>query len=225
MRNNGMHRFAFVAVLSTLAGCGFLNNIQDDGEVDFGEDGTTSTTGDGDGDEPDPPRDGFRVFPKYLLIDVPAVVTVEREAVQYECPLDPGPDGGYVCDATAQPAGPVTITIQRDGFDMAVRHPELVPYSIVPLDVHLAPAGGPTGTWSSCVAAGAFLTCGDVCTNEMLGCVVASCATDQAEFPIASLATFSDAECLVSAENLTPTCSDALPAAPALAMKCCCETP
>jgi hypothetical protein len=156
---------------------------------------------------------------------VPAVVTVERDAVQYECPLDAAPEGGYVCDATAMPAGPVTLTIERDGFDMAVRHPDLVPEVIVPIDVHLSPAGGPTGMWSSCVAADAFLTCGDVCSNEMLACSVASCATEQEEFPVATLATFSDDGCVTSSENIASTCNDALPVAPAPFLRCCCETP
>jgi hypothetical protein len=129
-----------------------------------------------------------------------------------------------VCDATALPGGPVTVLIERDGFDMAVRHPELVPQQIVPLEVHLSPAGGATGTWSSCVAADAFLTCGDVCTNEMLACAVASCATEQEEWPIATLATFSDAECGIGFENLVSACNEPLPAAVS-ALRCCCEAP
>lgn len=210
------------ALTLLVVGCEFFPNAQDD--ADFGE--GESTTGDGDGDtgDPLPPREGFRVFPKYLLQSVPAVVTVERDAVQYECPLDDAPEGGYVCDATAFPAGPVSITIERDGFDTAARHPELVPEAIISLDVHLSPAGGPTGTWSTCVPAGTFLTCGDVCSNEMLACVVASCATGQDEFPIASLATFSDAECVVGSENIASTCSDSLPVG-APALRCCCEAP
>lgn len=212
--------------LSLLVGCGIFDDVLDGS--DFGDDETTSTSGgdgDGDTDEPIPPREGFRVFPKYLLQGVPAVVTVERDAVPYECPLDAAPEGGYVCDATGLLAGPVTVTIERDGFDVAVRHPELVPELIVSLDVHLSPAGGPTGMWSACVAADAFLTCGDVCSNEMLGCAVASCATEQEEFPIGTLATFSDAECLVGSENIASTCSEALPIASALALRCCCEMP
>lgn len=211
------------AALTLLVGCEFFPNVQDG--ADFGEFETSGTTGDGDTGDPLPPREGFRVLPKYLLQEVPAVVTIERDAVQYECPLDAAPEGGYVCDATAMPAGPVTIMIERDGFDAAVRHPELVPESIVPLDVHLSPAGGPTGTWSGCVAADAFLTCGDVCSNEMLACVVASCATGQDEWPIATLATFSDAECVVGSESFASTCNDSLPVAPAPALRCCCEAP
>jgi hypothetical protein len=208
-----------------IGGCGFVEDVLD---ADHGDD-ESSTSGDGDGDgdtgEPIPPREGFHVFPKYLLQDVPAVVTVERDAVQYECPLDPASEGGYICDATALPAGPVTLTIERDGFDVAVRHPDLVPEVIVPIDIHLSPAGGPTGTWSACVPADGFLTCGDVCSNEMLACAVVSCATQQEEFPIATLATFGDAECVVGSENIASNCSEALPVAPAIALRCCCETP
>lgn len=212
-----------IVALTLLAGCEFFGGEDDN---DFGDDddtGTTSFDTGTDTGDPEPPREGFRVFPRYLLQDVPAIVTVERDAMQLECPLDGG--GGYVCDATAMPAGPVTITVERDGFDTAVRHPELVPEQIPTLEVHLSPAGGPTGTWSSCVAADAFLTCGDVCSNEMLGCVVASCATDQEEWPIATLATFSDGECVATYENLVSTCSDALPVGPAEAVRCCCEMP
>jgi hypothetical protein len=223
MRTLVMLQSAAAALL--LASCGFFDDAQDS---DFGDGDTGTTTLDdgNDTDEPQPPREGFRVFPKYLLQDVPAVVTVERDAIQHECPLDEGPDGGYVCDATAQPAGPVTITVERDGFDTAVRHPQLVPEQIPALEVHLAPAGGPTGTWSECVPADAFLTCGDVCNNQMLGCEVASCATGQEEWPIATLASFSDGECVASLENFVLTCSDALSVVtPAAAVRCCCETP
>lgn len=213
--------------LLLLAGCEFFDNAQEDS--DFGDDESTGTTGfdtGNDTDDPEPPREGFRVFPRYLLQDVPAIVTVEREAVAYECPLDEGPEGGYVCDATAQPAGPVRITVERDGFDTAVRQPQLMPGQIPSLEVHLAPAGGATGTWSDCVSAAAFLTCGDVCSNQMLGCAVASCATGQEEWPIATLASFSDGECVATIENLVSTCSDPLSAvAPAEAVRCCCTGP
>ena len=217
MRIIGLH-VPIVAAMALLAGCGFF----DDSDP-FGDDSTTSTTGDGDGDGPMPPREGFRVFPKYLLQDVPAIVTVERDAMQYDCPIDEG--GGYVCDATAQPFGPVTITVEHDGFDTAVRHPELVPEQIPSLEVHLSPAGGPTGTWSDCVAASAFFTCGDVCSNQMLECVVASCGTGQEEYPIATLASFSDGECEAPLENLVPTCSEPISVAPAEAIRCCCAMP
>jgi hypothetical protein len=225
MRTLNLHIAIVAAVL--LAGCEFFDNGNDDSDFGDGDSsGTTSFDSGNDTDEPEPPREGFRVFPRYLLQDVPAVVTVEREAVQYECPLDDGPEGGYVCDATAQPAGPVTITVERDGFDTAIRNPELVPETIVPLEVHLAPAGGATGTWSSCVAANAFLTCGDVCANEMLGCAVASCATGQEEWPIATLTSFSDGECVATVENLVFTCDDPLSAvSPAEAVRCCCAAP
>lgn len=218
-----LQSFIVAATLTMLGGCEFFPDGQDD--ADFGEDESTSGDGDGDTGDPLPPREGFRVFPKYLLQAVPAVVTIERDAVQHECPLDAAPEGGYVCDATAMPAGPVTLTIERDGFDATVRHPELVPESIVSLDVHLSPAGGPTGTWSACVPADAFSTCGDVCSNEMLACVVTSCATGQEEWPIATLATFSDAECVVGYESSASTCSDSLPVAPAVALRCCCDVP
>jgi hypothetical protein len=155
---------------------------------------------------------------------VAAVVTIERDAVPYDCPLDPDV-GGYVCDATGMDAGTVHLMIERDGFDMATRNPELVFGAIAPLDVHLSPAGGPTGSWSSCVAVGAFETCGDVCSNEMQACAVASCATGQEEFPIGTLASFTDAECLVGYENLASTCDDLLPAVNAVALRCCCEMP
>jgi hypothetical protein len=209
-------------MVALMSGCGFVEDVLDDDE---GNDDDTSTSdhGDGDGDGPMPPREGFRVFPRYLLQDVPAVVTIERDAMQYDCPLDT--EGGYVCDATGMDAGPVPLMIERDGFDVAARHPELVFGTISALDVHLSPAGGPTGMWSGCVAVDTFQTCGDVCSNEMQACVVASCATGQEEFPIGSLATFSDAECVVGYENLASTCDDPLPSAPALALRCCCEMP
>jgi hypothetical protein len=218
----GLLSLLILASMASIAGCGFVEDVFDD----QGDDDDTSTSGDGDGDDTDdpiPPREGFRVFPKYLLQDVPAVVTIERDAVPYDCPLDV--DGGYVCDATAMPAGPVPLTIERDGFDVAVRNPELVPEQIPTLEVHLSPAGGPTGTWSACVPAGSFATCGDVCSNEMLACVVTSCATGQDEYPIATLATFSDAECVTSFENIASTCNDPLPIGAAAALRCCCEMP
>lgn len=183
-------------------------------------DSSNSTDTDTGEPPPEPPREGFRVFPKYLLQDVPAVVTLERDAIQQACPLD-ADVGGYLCDATGAPGGNMTITVERDGFDMAVRHPSFYANNIVLLDVHLIPEGGATGVWSECVPAGSFATCGDVCFDQMRACAVTSCASDDPESPVATFESFADAECGVVEDNLALSCDEALPFAPS-ALRCCC---
>lgn len=201
------------ALVLCLSGCGIFDDSDqfDDEDTDTGE------------PEPEPPREGFRVHPKYLLMDVPAVVTVERGGPPEVCPLDENL-GGYVCDATAV-ASTVTITVERDGFDPAVRNPVITPEQIVDFDVHLSPTGGPTGMWSGCVAAGQFQTCGDVCTDQMLECVVASCGVDNPEAPIATVQTFQDGECMVPLDGYVTTCNEALPIAAGPSLRCCCTAP
>lgn len=202
------------AVLLT-GGCGFFDDVFDD----TGADETETDTDNSDTDEVPEPVEGFRVFPQFMLQDVPAAVTIEVDADPVTCPLD---GGGYLCDATGFPAGTVRIEVVRDGFDTAVRNPELISQSIESLTVHLSPAGGPTGTWSECYPAGQFETCGDVCTTEMLGCAVTSCPTGQDEWPVATYETYVDATCTEAVDSAAATCDDALPAAPAAAVRCCC---
>src|SRR5690606_22161727 len=143
------------------------------------------------------PSQGFRVYPKFMLQDLPAIVTIELDGVTASpCELDGAAEGGYLCDAGVLAAdSSATIRVDKDGFDSAVRHPVVVFNQIVPLEVHLAVEGGPTGSWSACTAVGEFETCADLCATVQSSCVVTSCATEDPEWPVASYQTFTDAEC------------------------------
>jgi hypothetical protein len=210
-----VHESIPLLVLVSLLGC-------TDDLFGFTSDGGDESTDTGD-PPPDPPREGFRVFPRYLLLDVPAVVTLDLDGTPEPCPYD-DVGGGYVCDATGFNGGPLTLMVERDGFDTAIRHPYFYAGVIEEVLVHLSPLGGPTGVWSACLPAGAFATCGDVCVDQMGMCVPASCATADPESPIATLETYLDAECGTAIENQATTCDTPLPIAPAGSLRCCCGT-
>ena len=160
-----------------------------------------------------------------MLQDLPAIVTIELDGVTATaCELDGAPEGGYVCDASGLPADALaTIRVDKDGFDTAYRNPVVVYYQIVPLEIHMAVEGGPTGSWSACVAAGDFETCADLCASVQGSCAVTSCATEDPQWPIASYQTFADAECTTQIEDLAQACESPLPVAGTIAaLRCCC---
>ncbi|KIG17799.1 hypothetical protein DB30_02832 [Enhygromyxa salina] len=162
-----------------------------------------------------------------MLQAVPAIVTIEEAdgtGTPSACMLDGAPEGGYVCDAAPLIGMDALIRVDRDGFDSALRAAAILTNQIQPLDVHLSVEGGPTGTWSACVAAGEFDSCAVVCEAQMLGCVVTSCATDQPEWPIATVETFSSLECTDLRESLASSCEEQLPLTPHVAsLRCCCS--
>ena len=165
-------RTQLTSLLALLAsGCGFFSD--DDDGADFGDDSEASDTGTDDGEEP-PPSQGFRVFPKFMLQDLSAIVTIELDGVTpLPCELDDALEGGYLCDASSLPAGGIaTVMVEKDGFASAVRHPQLVYGQITTLEVHLAVEGGPTGVWSACHVAGEFATCADLCATFQSSCMV-----------------------------------------------------
>lgn len=209
-------------ILLFAGGCEFFGGNQDEEGFDEETGSEPETTG----EEP-PPERGFRVFPKFMLQDVPAIVTIDVDGVSSDpCPLDDAAEGGYLCDADALPPDSLaTIQIERDGFDMAVRHPEVPFNQIVPLEVHLAVEGGPTGSWSPCTAAGEFETCDDLCATFVGSCVVTSCATDDPEWPLATYQSFADAECTTLGESVVDACDNSLPDSGSVAaLRCCCAT-
>ena len=213
-----MRSSALAAAVALTSGCEFFGG--DDG-AEFDDD-QSETEGTGDTDEP-ALEQGFRVFPRFMLQDVSAVVTLEVDGFSPStCALDPV-EGGYVCDATGSANGsPALIRVERDGFELASRLAEVVWFQIVPFEVHLAVAGGPTGTWSPCTPVGSFATCDEVCASVTSSCAVTSCATDQPQWPIATTETFADAECLARIESLADACETPLPVAGPVALRCCC---
>lgn len=94
--------------------------------------------------------------------------------------------------------------------------------TIEALDVHLIVEGGPPGTRSACVPAGMFETCGDVCTHEMRACAVSSCATGQAEWPVASFEVYEASECATALESIAGTCDEPLTSEGVGSLRCCC---
>ncbi|HVH99381.1 MAG TPA: hypothetical protein VM869_11735 [Enhygromyxa sp.] len=210
-------------VLGLLAsGCEFF---QGEDDTDFGDE-SESESGTDDGDEP-PPSQGFRVFPRFMLQDLSAIVTIELDWITpLPCELDGAPEGGYLCDASSLPAGGVaTVMVEKDGFASAVRHPQLVDGQITTLEVHLAVEGGPTGVWSGCHLVGEFSSCEELCASTQSSCMVTSCATANAEWPIATYETFTDAECLTSFASEAATCGESLPlSGSSVALRCCCAS-
>jgi hypothetical protein len=222
MRTATRSGLMLAAIVLLASGCEFFNNNQDGAEFGTDDASDTETTGDDQ-----PPQQGFRVFPKFMLQDVPAIVTMDVDGVSSTaCPLDGAGEGGYICDADElTPGSLTTVRIERDGFEAATRQPEVPFNQIMPLEVHLAVEGGPTGAWSPCASATDFETCDDLCATFVGTCAVTSCATEQPEWPIATVETFADAECSVLVESLTLACDDLLPNAGSnVALRCCCAS-
>lgn len=176
------------------------------------------------------PDEGFRVFPKYMLQDVQAVVTMvaegEEEAVP--CPADPSEAGGYLCDTSpVVAAGEVTIWVERDGFEPAQRVATIEGLTVQQLEVHLSIEGGPTGFWSDCTGLDTFATCADVCAAGELVCIPASCAVDEDSDALATSRVFADLECTEDGQlAATQSCNTELPEPDAeiQAVRCCCES-
>ena len=200
--------------------------FDDGGDDDFGESGSGS--GEGTTGEEEPPSVGFRVYPQYLTQDVTAVVTVEGDGVVPEaCELDGDPSGGYVCDAGEVVGSTVTIRVEREGFEAAVRMPEIQPGQIFPLVVHLNIEGFVPGSWSMCAPIGTFETCYDMCNNELRVCQAGGCETGDPDWPIATAAYYAKPDCsdLKPVETPVLLCEDELPLEPGEinAIACCCE--
>lgn len=215
---------AWIAPL-LLCGCGILDAQDSAFDTDDGFDESTDT------DEPPPaPTEGFRVFPRFMLQSIPAIVTIEASdgsGPALACELDGAPEGGYVCDAGLLAGIYATIRVDKDGFEGTVRNPEILTNQIHELDVHLSVEGGPTGVWSACVAPGEFDSCAALCEGQMTSCAVTSCATEQVEWPIATLETFTSLECVDPLEALVEapasSCDELLPVNPdVLSLRCCC---
>jgi hypothetical protein len=207
-----------------VSGCELFPGQEDS---DFGDDSDESETDTDDtsDDGEQPPSQGLRVYPKYMLQDLPAIVTIEIDGITPEpCELDGAAEGGYLCDASELPAGGIaTIVVEKDGFASATRNAQLVFGQITALEVHLAIEGGPTGVWSECQAAGQFTTCADLCATFQGSCAVTSCATGDVEWPIATYETFTDVECTTSFERIAAACESELPfSGSTVALRCCC---
>ncbi|MFO7561887.1 MAG: hypothetical protein R6X02_04545 [Enhygromyxa sp.] len=212
-------KLALIMVATLAGGCSFFDDDDGDDEV-----GDTGEVGDGDGDDDPPPTQGFRVFPKFMLQDLSAIVTIEIDGITpTPCELDLD-QGGYVCDAGELPAdSSASVWIEKDGFEGALRRPMVVFNQIIPLEVHLAVEGGPSGSWSSCAAAGEFETCAELCASFEDSCLVTSCATEQEDWPIATYETYSDADCTTPLESLALGCESSLPVTGTVAsLRCCC---
>lgn len=191
--------------------------------ADTGLDGTT-------GDAEEPPDEGFRVFPKYMLQDVQAVVTMvadgEDEAVP--CPADTLEAGGYLCDTgPLSAANEVTIWVERDGFEPAQRDAVIEALTLQSLEVHLSIEGGPTGLWSDCTSLDTFATCADVCAAGEMVCAPASCAVGEDSDALATSRVFGDLECSDDGQfAATQACNAELPEPDmeVQAVRCCCES-
>ena len=193
-------------------------NIFDDGSDEQGEETET-----GPEQAPWPPEQGFRVLPKYLLQDIPAIVTLDVEGEAQPCLLDTQ-DGGYLCDTSAAPGPTALVQVERDGFEPATRTPT-IPNGLEELAVHLYVEGGPTTQWSACVGADEFVDCLGLCEAQALGCVPASCPSDDESVPVASARSFADLDCLMPALAPSVTaCEEPLapPSEEIMAYQCCC---
>jgi hypothetical protein len=201
---------------------GVLVTLGVGGCSDAGEEDDTGGT---DGHETYvPPAEGLRVFPKYMLAPVQAIVTLEPGGQPVQCPPD-ADVGGYLCDINGIPGATVLLRVDRDGFETALREPAIVQNPAESIEVHLSPEGGPTGTWSECSAVDTHASCADVCAAEGRVCSATSCATGDGSWPVATLESFAAAGCSgAPLEAAAAACGDALPVggSGAESLRCCC---
>ncbi|MGH1347764.1 MAG: hypothetical protein ACRBN8_39785 [Nannocystales bacterium] len=198
--------------------------------ADTSESGSDSVADGTTGDPEAPPDEGFRVFPKYMLQDVQAVVTMvaEGEEEAIPCPADTLVAGGYLCDTSPLfTADEVTIWVERDGFEPAQRAASIEALTLQLLEVHLSVEGGPTGVWSDCTSLDTFASCADVCAAAEMVCVPASCAVGEDSDALATSWAFGALDC--TDEGLlapTQSCNEELPepSMDAQAVRCCCES-
>lgn len=193
----------------------------------FGLDGDDDEVGESSesGDEPEP-SEGIRVFPRYQLVDVPAVVTIEDAeagAAPQSCPADTGSEGGYLCDTLTLAASNLIVRVERDGFE-PVALAKSRPFGYVDTHaVHLVPIGGPLGVWSACVLRDAFANCDEVCAAEATTCTPTSCATGDPNEPIATVLGYEGSECVDPPSRIeAQACSSGPPAAFTDSLRCCC---
>ncbi|GEM_PF-2669202 len=198
---------------------------EDIGEDDIGETDEGSPT-------PEIPTAGFRVYPRYTLEALSAVVTITHTGQEpIGCLAAEDDLGGYFC-STLFPLGfPVEIIVQRDGFETALRTPTAEPNELITLDVHLVELGGPTGTWSACLPVDEGEgegpeSCAVVCEAQDAGvCLVTACESQDEVEPVATYELYEDLECATSPMVSAPlSCESGLSELEptVLALRCCC---
>ncbi len=171
------------------------------------------------------PMEGFRVYPKYMLQELPAIVTVAQADAQAEaCPADAS--GGYLCDTSDLRGSRATIQVERDGFEPARREPMIVAGQLEELEVHLDIEGGSIAGWSACMPLGDVDSCTSLCASEQQTCAATSCATDDPQWPLATHRIFVDVDCVVaSVPGAAAACDESLAEATkdGMAIQCCCD--
>jgi hypothetical protein len=212
------HRRLLLLALAFAPACGddfFGLTGSDDDEIG---DGDSTETGDPQ------PSEGVRVYPRYQLVDVSAVVSVEPAdvAMPTSCSLDA--QGGYFCNTIDLAASDLIVRVERDGFEPEARALQR-PYGYVDtLDAHLVPVGGPLGVWSACVGSDAYANCDEVCGAETKTCLATSCATEDPNEPIATELGYEGLECAgVPSRVEAQACSSSHPAAFTDSVRCCCS--
>ncbi|MCA9697382.1 MAG: hypothetical protein KC431_07645 [Myxococcales bacterium] len=171
------------------------------------------------------PMAGINVTPRYQLIPVSAVVSVEEPA---EDPQACGPGGdsldSYYCDTLNLSASELVVRVERDGYEPVAAIVERPNGYVDVLDVHLVPVGGPVGVWSACVLRDDYPDCDEVCGAEGLVCIETSCATDDPDKPIATVVGFESTDCSGEPSRIeAQACTSAQPAAFTDSLRCCCQ--
>lgn len=123
-------------LIAACVGCSLLDLGGDDGTSETeasGAEGEASETG-------EEPEVGLRVYPKYMDIDVQAVVTLDVNDTPTPCPPDDD-DGGYLCDISRIFTDTALVRVEKEGFETALVQPSIEQGVIQSVDVPLEPAG------------------------------------------------------------------------------------
>ena len=130
-----LHAFALL-LFGAVAACGIFG-AGDESADDAGESSSDFTA---DGETGELPDVGLRVYPKYMQMDLQAIVTLDVNSTPVLCPPDDD-DGGYLCDISDLSSDTALVRVERDGFETKLAQPAIEQGVIQSIDVELEPAG------------------------------------------------------------------------------------
>lgn len=130
---------ACVPLLAAFLGCSLFELGDNDSSDESGTSEAESAEGEA-GETGDVPEVGLRVYPKYMQVDVQAIVTLDVNTIPTSCPPDDD-DGGYLCDISGLASDTALVRVEREGFVTALVQPSIMQGVIQSVDVTLEPAG------------------------------------------------------------------------------------
>lgn len=214
-----------LACVSLLSSCSFFEGDGDDESSESSDSNDASDSETADGETGGPPEVGLRVFPQYMLQSVQAIVTINVDMMQVQCPPDDD-DGGYLCDISSVDENTVLVRVELDGFETALQEPTIEQDVIQSIDVHLVPLGGALGIWSACTLVDLYESCTELCAAQGDDCSPVACDSSGGASQVVTMESFATQDCSGDPlESQAQSCSLSLPlnGGSDEAIRCCCS--